>query len=577
MPINKFKVRAVNKSKNLIRTTRNSIIHKKKFRQFNLEYNNWLNKQKYVKTPSKGPKISILLPTYNTNISHLKECIESVINQTYKNWELCIVDDSSTNPEVYQTILAYKKADKRIKAKRLEKNGHICVATNEAYRLSTGEYVSLLDHDDIIHPPALAEVANTIINQKVDLIYTDEDKLSINGQRQDPFFKPDFSPYFLRSCNYITHFTTINSKLFKKIGGFRLGTEGAQDWDLILRATEKSRDIFHIPKVLYSWRMSADSTAMNAESKPYAYQNQRRVLRDHMKRIEMIGNVKNSKYSGIWNALPYITGNPKVSIIIPNKNSEMLIKQCLDSIYSKTSYNNFEVIVVDTGSDSELTKSIYSHFKKSYPDNFKVINVNGEFNFSKSCNYGVNSSSGEYVLLLNNDTKVIFQDWIENMLCLSQQDKVGAVGAKLVYKLHLLQHIGVSLNKKLIALHYGINKNELVEPSLITFAENIRETSAVTAACLMVSKSKYNEVGGFEEKLRVTYNDVDFCLKLLRKGYSNIYTPRSKLYHFESKSVGAISTSARNMNEFEDSKRYMLNNWSHYLDHEKYYRVPDFN
>jgi len=575
--MNKITVMALNKSKNILRSTRNSIVHKKKTKQYNNEYNQWLSRQSYVKAPSKGPKISILLPTYNTNIGHLKECIQSVINQTYTNWELCIVDDHSTNADVYKTIEYYKKNEKRIKASRLEKNGHICIATNEAYKLSSGEFVSLLDHDDIIHPFALAEVANLINDKKnADLVYTDEDKLSIDGARQDPFFKPDFSPYLLRSCNYITHFTTINSKLFKKIGGFRVGTEGAQDWDLILRATEKSNKIFHIPKVLYSWRMSVESTAMNAKSKPYAYQNQRRVLRDHMQRIGMIGSVKNSKYPGIWNALPYIIGSPKVSIIIPNKNSEIFIKQCLDSIYNKTSYNNFEVVIVDTGSDSVNTEAIYGQFRSAYSDSFKVVKLQGEFNFSKACNFGVQNSTGEYVLFLNNDTKVITQDWIENMLCLAQQNKVGAVGSKLVYKLHLLQHIGVSLNKNLIALHYGINQNELIEPGLITFSENIRETSAVTAACLMVNRIKFKEVGGFEEKLRVTYNDVDFCLKLLNKGYSNIFTPRSKLYHFESKSVGAISTSARNMNEYEDAKKYMLKNWTSYLEQEKFYRVPKF-
>lgn len=537
-------------------------------------YHNWLKGQSSTKKTSKnGPLISILVPTYNTNIPHLIECIDSVRAQTYVNWELCIADDCSPNEEVWQTLQQQANNDSRIKITRLKSNGHICRATNEAFKLASGSFVALLDHDDILVPEALNEIVYALENNPgTEFVYSDEDKLTVQGERTEPFFKPDFSPHFLRSCNYITHFSCFKTSLFKKIGGFREGTEGAQDWDLILRAAENTDKIVHIPRVLYSWRMSETSTASNSDSKPYAYRNQKKVLRDHMVRKGHSASVEESKYLGLWNVKSHILDNPLVSIIIPNKNSTDLLKVCLDSILDETTYSNFEVVVVDSGSDDQTTRDLYKTYKQKYPLRFRQIEVKGTFNFSTSCNKGAQAASGNYLLFLNNDTKVRTADWIENMLGLAQQDDVGAVGTKLLYADETIQHIGVHLSLEDVAHHTYIGLTELTHPYIHIYTSNIRECSAVTAACLLVNAQKFEEVGGFDEKLRITYNDVDLCLKLLKSGYRNIYTPYAELYHFESKSVGKIGTSRRDMTEFNAAKDLMKSRWADMLSHEPYFK-----
>jgi GT2 family glycosyltransferase len=467
------------------------------------------------------------------------------------------------------------KKDSRMKITRLESNGHICRATNEAFKIASGTFIALLDHDDILVPEALSEIVHAIKNNPgTEFVYSDEDKLTIGGEKAEPFFKPDFSPHFLRSCNYITHFSCFKTSLFKKIGGFREGTEGAQDWDLILRATENTEKIVHIPRVLYSWRMSETSTASNSDSKPYAYRNQKKVLRDHVVRMGYSASVEESKYLGLWNVKAHIQDNPLVSIIIPNKNSTQLLKDCIDSIFDETTYSNFEVVVVDSGSDDQSTRELYKMYKQKYQLRFNQIEVKGTFNFSTSCNKGAQAASGDYFLFLNNDTKVRTADWIENMLGLAQQDDVGAVGAKLLYADKTIQHIGVHLSPEDVAHHTYLGLTELTHPYIHIYASNVRECSAVTAACLLVSAKKFKEVDGFDEILRVTYNDVDLCLKLLKNGYRNVYTPYAELYHFESKSVGKVGTSGRDMIEFNAAKDLMKSRWSDLLSHEAYFKDP---
>lgn len=552
----------------------NSKIEKmKKKKDFNKKYRAWLNKQKYSTPPSKGPKISILMPVYNTNITHLIECIESVQKQTYSNWELCIIDDCSTNEKVFEKLSEIAKDDPKIKVKKLNKNGHICKATNAAFELATGDYVSLLDHDDILNINALAEVV-TIINKNKDvaLIYTDEDKINKSGVHLDPFFKPDYSPYFLRSCNCITHFSTIRSDVFEKVGGFRLGTEGAQDWDLILRVTEATKQIVHIPKILYSWRMSDTSTASNSNSKPYAYRNQKIVLRDHMQRLGLGSTIYNGQYLGFWNVFNNIRDNYKVSIVIPNKDSSSLLKNCLKSIFDLTTYSNFEVTIVDTNTTEKKCLDIYEEYKNKFLNRFRVVKIKGEFNFSKACNLGAKHSNGNFLLFLNNDTRVITPEWLENLMSLAQQPETGAVGAKLYFSKDKIQHIGVHVDIEGIAHHTHIGKNELLDPNVLNYSSNIRECTAVTGACLMIDRKKYNEVSGFDEKLKVTYNDIDLCLKLLDKGYTNLFNPYAKLYHYESQSVGKIGTTDRDMEEFCKAKALMMTRWKNILTKEKYYR-----
>lgn len=546
---------------------------RKNKKEYNEKYRTWLSNQEYTMPPKKGSKISVLMPTYNTNITHLVECIESVQKQTYSNWELCIVDDCSTEVKVFEKLSEKAKEDPRIKVKRLNENGHICKATNAAFDLATGDFVSLLDHDDILNINALAEVVTTInSNNDVGLIYTDEDKLNKSGVHVDPFFKPDFSPYFLRSCNYITHFTTIRSDLFKKVGGFRLGTEGAQDWDLILRVTEIAKQVVHIPKILYSWRMSDASTASNSNSKPYAYRNQRIVLRDHMQRLGVGSTIYKSQFLGFWNVFNNIKSNYKVSIVIPNKNSSRLLKNCLRSIFDFTTYSNFEVVIVDTGTTERKCLDVYKEYSEKFLDRFKVVNQKGKFNFSKACNMGAEHSNGEFLLFLNNDTKIITSKWLENLLSLAQQPKTGAVGAKLYFSKDRVQHIGVHVDSTEIAHHTHIGKNEFLDPNVLNYSSNIRECTAVTGACLMVDRKKYNEVNGFDENLRVTYNDIDLCLKLLEKGYTNLFNPYAKLYHYESQSVGKIGTTDRNMKEYNEARSLFISRWKDLLVKDRYYR-----
>lgn len=561
-------------------------VYKKNLRRLNAranrfeykhKYQKWLHdsEQKVGETPNSYPLISILMPTYNTHIPHLIECINSVRNQTYENWELCIADDCSPNQEVWETLRVVAAEEPRIKITRLKKNGHICEATNTAATLATGQYMALLDHDDLLTPNALTEIALALDSApEADFLYTDEDKLTKKGERTEPFFKPDFSPLFLRSCNYITHFSCFKTTLFKEVGGFRLGTEGAQDWDLILRITERSKQIVHIPKIVYSWRMSDTSTASNSDSKPYAYRNQKKVLRDHAVRMRHSATIEESKYLGLWHVKNHIQNSPLVSIVIPNKNSTELLKTCLESIFDETTYSHFEITVVDTGSDDQTTLDLYDLYGKKYPQRFKQISVGGKFNFSTACNKGADQSSGDYLLFLNNDTKVRTPSWIENMLTIVQQDDVGAVGARLLYADKTLQHIGVHLSPDDIAYHTHLGLIEETHPYIHIYSSNIRECSAVTAACLLVSAEKFNEVNGFDEALRVTYNDVDFCLKLLEKGYSNVYTPYSELYHFESKSVGKVGTDDRDMKEFNAAKKHMQQRWASVLDNEKYFTDP---
>lgn len=517
------------------------------------------------------PLISIVVPLYNTPHRFLKACIKSVLAQSYSNWEICFADDASTNA-CLNIIKAYAARDDRFKFVRLTSNQHITGASNEALKLATGQYVALLDHDDILTPNALFEVVKAI-NQdpSLDLIYSDEDKFEEGKGHLDPFFKPDWSPDFLRSCNYITHFAVLRRQIVNRIGGFRLGTEGAQDWDLFLRFTEETDRIYHVPKILYSWRISVNSTAKTAETKPYAYINQLRVLRDAVRRERLTGSVRMNKYLGFW-AVDYdVQGTPLVSIIIPTKNQLTLLKRCLESIIELSSYPYFEIILVDTGSTDQAVSTFYnSNFCRN--NNIQVArDAAKEFNFSRACNLGVAKSKGDYLLFLNNDTEVITKNWIERLLGLAQRNSVGMVGAKLLFPNKLIQHAGVVLSQQDIAFHPFYGQNSALDIFTNIYISNIRNVSAVTAACAIVNRQKFQEVGGFDEGLAVTYNDVDLCLKLLKAGYRNIYTPRAELFHHESVSVGRISTKERDSGELAQAQQSMQERWAEWLKRDPYY------
>ncbi len=532
-----------------------------------------INEQKLeAKKLTYKPLISIVVPLYNTPEDLFRECMESVLQQTYTNWELCLANDASPEPHVEAVGREFAKKYSNIKFINLEKNVHIVGASNEALKSAEGEFVSLLDHDDILMPNALFEAVKVLnANPKIDLIYTDEDKIDEKGKHIEPFFKPDWSPDFLKSCNYITHFSTLRKSIIDKIGGFRYGTEGAQDWDLLLRFTAETQNIYHIPKILYSWRKSETSTAKDPESKPYAYINQKRVLRDALANEEIATFVYENEYLGFWRASYAIKDNPKVSIVIPTKDNYKYISQCINSIIEYTAYTNFEIVIVDTGTTDTKTLDFYKS-KVVKSNNIRIIHWKGsEFNFSSACNTGAKKASGEYLLFLNNDTEVKSNDWIESMLEHAQRDEIGMVGCKLLFESENIQHAGIVMRENDVAIHPFYNSHNHLDIFSNIYISNTRNCLAVTAACSMVSKKKFDKVGGFNEDLRITYNDVDLCLRLVEDGLYNVYTPYAQVYHHESISIGRISTSSRDNNEHAQAKAYMNDRWAKYIKRDPFY------
>ena len=529
----------------------------------NQQYQLWLKKNYPIKKDLEKqkeeskkfkyqPKISLITPVFNPEKKHLIECIESVLNQSYPNWELCLVDDVSTKRYVREVLKKYSRKDKRIKVKFREKNGHICVASNDALSMATGDYIALLDHDDFLWPNALYEVVK-LVNKKPDaqFIYSDEDKLDYDGKTHvDPFFKPDWSPDYLRSINYITHFAILKKSLIEKIGKFRKGTEGAQDWDLFLRASfwleknighchplDKKNPIQHIQTILYSWRKTKQSTASEKHAglvKNYAYKNQKKVLEDDLKRRGYKGCVEETKYLGLWRVRYKIIGNPLVSIIIPTKDKYEYISRCLNSIIKKTTYKNYELVIVDTGSTDKKVWQLYEKVKKIH-QNTQVLKWNKPFNFSLVCNFGADKSRGEYLIFLNNDTEIITQDWIEGMLEHGQRREIGAVGCKLLYKNNNIQHIGLIISKEIGAHHISINANDYIQINqpLNNLNTSVKNISALSGACFLIKKNIFKD-NKFNQNLYQDYNDVFLCLNLLEKKFFNIFTPFSKLYHYES-------------------------------------------
>ncbi len=513
------------------------------------------------------PMVSIVVPTYNTNISFLHDAIESVQKQSYKNWQLCIADDASKDERVRTTIEEYAKNDERIKYVFRKTNGHISEASNSALKLAGGEFVGLLDHDDVLWPNALFEVVKALNEDKeIDLLYSDEEKISENGKHhEDPFFKPDWSPDQLRCHNYITHFSVMRTSILNKIGGFRKGTEGAQDWDVLLRISREAKRVHHIPTILYSWRKARNSTALRADAKGYAWEVQRHVLEDDLKARGSEGKVMATSILGFWKIKYSLKPMPLVSIIIPTKDQADLINQCLKSIAKNTTYPRYEIIIVDTGSTDKKIWELYESYKH---ENVSVEKWQKPFNFSAVCNFGVTKAKGEYLLFLNNDTEVITSSWIEDLLGSANQAHAGAVGCKLLYPNKHIQHAGIVLgmggfpDTPAIAGHIFAGwDNNLQDQYKMMFTEALRDSSAVTAACLMVARRKFDEVGGFDESFKIAFNDVDFCLKLRDKGYYNIYVPFVKLYHHESVSVGRIERKGRDLELFKDEHRRMAKKW----------------
>lgn len=517
------------------------------------------------------PLISIIVPVYNVDEGLLSECIDSVLNQTYSNFELCLADDCSTKKETIECLKKYEKKDNRVKVIYRKKNGHISEATNSAISIANGEYIGLLDNDDLLVENALYEVVKVLNNDNtIDMIYSDEDKIALNGKRYFPNFKPDFSPDTLLSSNYICHFTVLRKSIVDELGGFRSEYNGSQDYDMFLRFTEKSNKIYHIPKILYHWRMIEGSTSCDASSKNYAYIAGQKALEDCLRRRKIKGNVKLIGTPQMYEIEYLIEKEPRISIIIPTKDKSDILKRCLDSIYSKTNYENYEVIVIDNNSSEKSTFKLLDYYVKKYK-NFKYYTYQCEFNYSYLNNEAVKKTKGEYVVLLNNDTEVISEDWLKKMVGYAKQEHIGCVGVKLLYPTETIQHCGVVIGCAGVAAHafVGTGKENFGYFGRLIAPYNY---SAVTAACLMVKKSKFNEVGGLDETLKVAYNDVDFNIKLLEKGYYNVVIPSVELYHHESISRG-YDLNDSNKQRFINEVKYISNKWQGVLLNDRFYNV----
>ena len=487
-------------------------------------------------------KISILVPLYNTPLSFLDEMIASVQNQTYQNWELCLADGSdSAHDNVGARCQEYIARDKRIVYKKLEKNEGIAGNTNECYSMATGEYIGLFDHDDVLHPSALYEYARVINEQGADYIYCDETTFkgdSINNMIT-LHFKPDYAPDNLRANNYICHFSVFARELLEGTELFRSGFDGSQDHDMILRLTTNAKKVVHVPKLLYYWRSHKASVASDISAKPYAIAAAKGAVADHLTRCGFHNfEIKSTRaFDTIFEIKYEIKSEDKISILIPNKDHVSDLRRCIDSIKERSTYENYEIIVIENNSTEKETFDYYQTL--SQQENITVVTYTGAFNYSGINNFGAGFAKGEYLLLLNNDTQVISMNWLEAMLMYAQRPDVGAVGAKLYYGDRTIQHagivVGLGAHRTAGHTHYKINYDNLGYMGKLCYAQNV---SAVTGACLMVKKSIYEALGGLDESFRVALNDVDFCLRVREKGYLNVFTPFAELYHYESASRG---------------------------------------
>lgn len=496
---------------------------------------------------SYQPLISILMPTYNAEERLLKEALESICVQLYKNWELCIVDDCSNNGiDVEDILKPYVEKGYCINYRRLKENSNISLATNAAFEMAQGEYVFLMDHDDLIEKNALSEVVEVLnYDSEIEILYSDDDKIDMDGKRFAPQFKPDYSPELLLSFMYFSHIFVLKRSLYEQVGGCRKGYEGSQDYDLALRATEFAQKIYHIPLVLYHWRATPQSTAFSADAKPESIQRGLKAVEDAVKRRNIPARVEIPEYAqkghlGIFTLRYNDVEQPLVSIVIPTKNHKDILKRCVDSIKNKTTYSNYEIILVDNESDDNEVLSYYQTLDDTI---IRVPNIDGKFNFSHMVNEGVRRANGTYVILLNNDTEVIEPSWIENLLVYQKIEGVGVVGSRLLYSDNTVQHAGVVLGMANGIASHAFKLFPDYDGGMLSFAKVARNYSAVTAAAFMTTKKIYEQVGGFDEKcLAVSYNDVDYCLKVQKAGYRIVYNSEALLYHHEGKSRGTEQT-----------------------------------
>lgn len=542
----------------------------KKWQYLHFPDKNELETQKNTKFVF-SPKISIIVPVFNTPILFLKQMIDSVYDQSYSNWELCIANGTPENKEIINYLDSLE--DERVLIKHLSSNKGISGNTNEALKLANGEYIALLDHDDVISPDALFEVVSALQEKRYDLLYSDEDFATEDlKQFKDPVFKPDWSPDLLCSHNYITHFLVVDKKIVNKVGGFRAEYDGAQDYDFVFRCTEISGNIFHIPKILYHWRICNNSVASNSENKLYAYEAGKKAIEAHLERVGEKGKVETLDVLGYYHVCYDTPNNPLVSIIIPNKDHINDLDTCIQSLYKINKYKNFEILVIENNSKDKNTFEYYKRQSKERK-NFKVIDYKGEFNYSSINNLGVRHAKGEYILFLNNDTKLIEPNSLKDMLGLCMRDSIGAVGAKLLFDDNTIQHAGVVLGFGGFAGHVFTGENKDSYGYMMRPKINCNY-SAVTGACLMTKKSVFNKVNGFSEIFKIGLNDVDFCLKVLSKNKLIVYDAESVWHHYESKSRGYDENSIQKKKRLEAEIDLFRRKWVAVLDKDDpYYNI----
>ena len=538
-------------------------------------YKNYIKSMEPIKTDldvmkevqstfSYKPKFSIAVPVYNVKEEWLRRCIESVRSQVYPNWELCIADDCSTSEHIRPLLEGCAALDDRIKVVFRKVNGHISAATNSAIEMATGDFMCLMDNDDEIAPNALFEFASLMQqDDQVDMIYSDEDKLDMRGNRYEPFFKPDWSPEALEGCMYTAHFACYRMNIVRELGGFRVGYDGAQDYDFVLRFTERAKKIVHTPKILYHWRAIPGSTAATMNAKDYVLDAAVRSLRDRAKRVNGGGEVKLGRYAGSFDVRYSIQGSPLVSIVIPSAGREAVVRgesvdllsNVVKSIYEKNTYRNFEIIIVDNGDLRQET------IKALSPYNCSFVHFNGRFNIAAKMNMGAREAKGEYLLFMNDDIEVIADDWMECMLQLAQRLGIGAVGAKLHFENGKIQHVGVAFWNGLPD-HIRREFPETDAGYFFSTCSN-RNYLAVTGAVLMTRRSIFEKVNGFDERFAINYNDVDYCLKVVESGERIVFASGAELYHFESIS--------RERTVADDEVNLFRNRWGKLVSSDPYY------
>lgn len=545
-----------------------------RFEETEVDYNIWFREKRLnqedlkLQTEQKWERkvvISVVVPIFRTPEPFLRQMIESVINQTYPFWELCIADGSGNTEKTRSVVEEYVKKDNRILYQVLQENLGIADNTNTAMNMASGDYIALFDHDDLLEPDALFEIAEAAVKSQgnADVLYTDEDKVAADlSEYFQPHFKPDFSPDLLRSNNYICHLFVVKRLLAVSVGGQRKEFDGAQDYDFILRCCEQAKSIVHIPKILYHWRVHKASTADNPASKRYAFEAGKRAIEAHLKRMKVTGTVSATKDLGFYRVKYKVQGNPFISIVIPNKDNVGILKRCIDSIQSKSTYRNYEVIIVENNSKEPDTFAYYKSIDGK--DGISVIYWEEEFNYSRINNYGIMHAKGDYIVCLNNDISVITPDWMEELLGNCQRKEVGITGARLYFPDNTIQHAGivVGMGGSAGSMFVGMSRNRTGYMHKAAIQQNL---SAMTAACFMVKRQAFEQAGGFDEKLAVAFNDVDFCLRVRQAGYLVVYNPDAQMYHDESKTRGYEDTPEKQA-RFQKEKDYLRSRWPEIME-----------